>query len=393
AGSFNVPCPATASPGTSTHGATATFTFVDFNMTANHGTVPPLLPNAVGNSTITVKSLNGFTGTVNLGASVSPNTGLACTLTPTSLTVTPLVNSNSTLSCHGSAGLYTVTVTGTSGSLSHATTVSYTVQDFTVAAGPASVRVNAGSAGNSTITVTSLNGYSGTITLTNAIAPGSGLTCGLTPSSVVLGSSASSTLSCNGTAATYNVNVTGTSGSLSRSVVVTYTVQDFNVAASSTSVTADAGARGNSTITVSSQNGFTGTVGLTATISPSSGLNCAFSQNSVSLGTSGTSTLSCSGSAGTYSVTVTGRSASLSHSVTVSYTIQDFTVAAVSASVTFDANLTGNSTITVRSLNGFAGTVNLGLAISSNSGLTCNLSQPSVVLGATANSTLACSGS
>src|SRR5207245_8572642 len=90
---------------------------------------------------------------------------------------------------------------GTSGSLSHATTVSYTVQDFTVAAGPASVRVNAGSAGNSTITVTSLNGYSGTITLTNAIAPGSGLTCGLTPSSVVLGSSASSTFWCNGTAA------------------------------------------------------------------------------------------------------------------------------------------------------------------------------------------------
>src|SRR5438309_11301859 len=350
AGTFNVPMTATGSPGTSSHGASAAFTFVDFNMTSNPSTVPPLLPNAVGNSTITLRSLNGFTGTVNLVANVSPNSGLVCTLTPTSVTVAPLINSNSTLSCSGSAGLYTVTVTGTSGSLSHTTTVSYTVQDFTVAAGPTTVRVNAGSAGNSTITVTSLNGYSGTITLTNAIAPGSGLTCGLTPSSVVLGSSASSTLSCSGTAANYNVNVTDTSGSLSRSVVVTYTVQDFNVAVSSTSVTADAGARGNSTITVSSQNGFTGTVGLTATISPPGGLNCAFSQNTVSLGTSGTSTLSCSGSSGTYSVTVTGRRASLSHSVTVSYTNQHLTVAAVSASVTIDANLTGNSTITVRSL-------------------------------------------
>src|SRR2546427_10737642 len=395
AGTFNVPMTATGSPGTSSHAASATFTFVDFNMTSTPSVVPPLLPNAVGNSTITIRSLNGFTGTVDLVASISPASGFVCTLTPASVGVTPLPpgNSNSTLSCSGSAGLYTVTVTGTSGSLSHTTTVSYTVQDFTVAASPTSLRVNAGTPGNSTIAVTSLNGYSGTVFLTYAIAPGSGLTCNLTPDNVNLGTSSSSTLSCKGSAATYNVNVTGTSGSLSHSVLVTYTVQDFTVSANPTSATADAGARGNSTITVASLNGFTGTVGLTTTVSPANGLNCAFSQNTVSLGTSGTSRLSCSGSAGPYTVTVTGRSGSLSHSVTVSYTIQDFTVAAVSASLTIDAGVTGNSTITVRSLDGFTGTVNLALAISSNSGLNCNLSQPSVALGAAGNSTLACSGS
>src|SRR2546422_2153375 len=393
AGTFNVPMTATGSPGASSHGTSAAFTFVDFNMTSNPSAVPPLLPNAVGNSTITLRSLNGFTGTVNLVANVSPNSGLVCTLTPTSVTVAPLINSNSTLSCSGSAGLYTVTVTGTSGSLSHTTTVSYTVQDFTISASPTALRVNAGTAGNSTITVTNLDGYSGTVLLTTTIAPSSGLSCSMTPSSVVLGSSASSTLSCKGSAATYNVNVTGTSGSLSHSVLVNYTVQDFTVSAGPISVTTDAGARGNSTITVASLNGFAGTVGLTATASPASGLNCAFSQNTISLGTSGTSTLSCSGSAGTYAVSVTGRSGSLSHGVTASYTIQDFTVAAVSASLTIDAGVLGNSTITVRSLDGFAGTVSLALAISSNSGLTCNLSQVSMVLGTTANSSLSCSGS
>src|SRR3989475_469879 len=395
AGTFNVPMTATGSPGTSSHAASATFTFVDFNMTSTPSTVPPLLPNAVGNSTITIRSLNGFTGTVDLVASISPASGLVCTLTPTSVGVTPLPpgNSNSTLSCNGSAGLYTVTVTGTSGSLSHTTTVSYSVQDFTISASPTSLRVNAGTPGNSTIAVTSLSGYSGTVFLTYAIAPGSGLTCNLTPENVILGTSSSSTLSCKGSAATYNVNVTGTSGSLSHSVLVTYTVQDFTVSANPTSATADAGARGNSTITVASLNGFTGTVGLTTTVSPANGLNCAFSQNTVSLGTSGTSRLSCSGSAGPYTVTVTGRSGSLSHSVTVSYTIQDFTVAAVSASLTIDAGVTGNSTITVRSLDGFPGPVTLALAISSNSGLNCNLSQPSVALGAAGNSTLACNGS
>src|SRR3989454_11776074 len=111
AGTFNVPMSATGSPGTSSHAASAAFTFVDFNMTSNPSTVPPLLPNAVGNSTITLRSLNGFTGTVNLAASVSPTSGLQCTLVPTSVTVAPLISSNSTLSCNGSAGVYTVTVT------------------------------------------------------------------------------------------------------------------------------------------------------------------------------------------------------------------------------------------------------------------------------------------
>src|SRR2546428_14035818 len=154
---------ATGSPGTSSHAASATFTFVDFNMASTPSVVPPLLPNAVGNSTITIRSLNGFTGTVDLVASISPASGFICTLTPASVGVTPLPpgNSNSTLSCSGSAGLYTVTVTGTSGSLSHTTTVSYTVQDFTSSASPTTIRINSGTAGNSTGTVTGLNSKSG----------------------------------------------------------------------------------------------------------------------------------------------------------------------------------------------------------------------------------------
>src|SRR5207244_3364092 len=104
AGTFNVPMTATGSPGTSSHAASATFTFVDFNMTSTPSVVPPLLPNAVGNSTITIRSLNGFTGTVDLVASISPASGFVCTLTPASVGVTPLPpgNSNSTLSCSGS---------------------------------------------------------------------------------------------------------------------------------------------------------------------------------------------------------------------------------------------------------------------------------------------------
>src|SRR2546422_19855 len=376
AGTFNVPMSATGSPGTSSHAASATFTFVDFNMTSTPSVVPPLLPNAVGNSTITIRSLNGFTGTVDLVASISPASGFVCTLTPASVGVTPLPpgNSNSTLSCSGSAGLYTVTVTGTSGSLSHTTTVSYTVQDFTVAASPTSLRVSAGNPGNSAIAVTSFNGYSGTVVLTAAIAPGSGLTCSFTPGSVILGTSSSSTLSCKGSAATYNVNVTGTSGSLSHSVLVIYTVQDFTVTASPSSITVLAGAVGSSTINVTSVNGFTGTVALTNSTSPSSGLTCSFSTTSINLGTSGTATLSCRGIARTFTVTVTATSDSLSRSATVTFIVTDYNFTASPTSVTIIAGSTGTSTISVSPINGFTGSVALSTAPST--GLTASLDIP-----------------
>src|SRR5207302_10191364 len=100
---------------------------------------------------------------------------------------------NSTLSCSGSVGSYIVTVTGTSSSLSHSATITVTVQDFAISAGPTSVTVLAGVSGTSTITVTALQGFSGIINLTAGVAPSTGLTCTLTPTSVT--SSGTSTLS------------------------------------------------------------------------------------------------------------------------------------------------------------------------------------------------------
>src|SRR5207249_11682974 len=64
-----------------------------------------------------------------------------------------------------------------------------------------------------------------------------------------------------------------------------------------TSVIVSSGSTGPSTISVSGFNGFTGTVSLTTTVSPSTGLTCTLSPTSIALGsiTSGTSTLSCAG--------------------------------------------------------------------------------------------------
>src|SRR5439155_16863310 len=101
-----------------------------------------------------------------------------------------------------------VTVTGTSGSLSHDTTVGLTVAtpaaDFTMAASallPASV--SAGGSATSTITVTPTYGFNGTVNLACSGITGGGTpapTCSFSPSSVAKGSG-TATLTIRTTAA------------------------------------------------------------------------------------------------------------------------------------------------------------------------------------------------
>jgi hypothetical protein len=193
---------------------------VDFQIFASP-TVVNTTPGVAGTSMITVMPVNGFTGTVSLTTSISPATGLTCTVSPTSITGG---SGTSTLSCSGTGGTYTVTVTGTSGSLSHSAMVTVNVQDFTLTASPTSISILQGASGTSSIQVNSLGGFSGTVALT-ASAP-AGVTTTLSPTSIT--SSGTSTLTIGTTSSTapgtYTVTVTGTSGSLTHSATVTVTV-------------------------------------------------------------------------------------------------------------------------------------------------------------------------
>ncbi len=96
---------------------------------------------------------------------------------------------------------------------------------------------------------------------------------------------------------------------------------DFAISSSSSSLTIKSGSSDSSTIiTVTSLNGFTGTVSLAA----SSTLGTSLNPTSIS-GGAGTSQLSitvpANTAAGTYTVTVTGTSGTLSHSTTVTVTV------------------------------------------------------------------------
>jgi len=190
-----------------------------------------------------VTSLYGFSGYVNLSATVAPilSNGPTASFYVSSVSV-PSGGSGATAILVSTVsntplGNYTVTITGTSGTLSHTTSfwlyvsAPYQPPDFVVTAHPSLVTaplsphlvVNV----SSNITLTSLNGFSGTITLSFNTLPGPSVV--ITPSIVALtsGGTANATLTIQPfLAGNYTVTVTGTaSGYPSHSVTVSFDIQ------------------------------------------------------------------------------------------------------------------------------------------------------------------------
>src|SRR5262249_25337877 len=134
------------------------------------------------------------------------------------------------------AGTYTLSITGTSGSLTHSTTVTLVVNaatagDFSITATPSSQTVTEGGVSSTTYTTTvsAANGFTGTVSFSVSGLP-SGVTGTFNPTSVA--GSGKSTLSVSassqGKVRTYTLTIKGTSGSLIHSTTVTLVVKSEN---------------------------------------------------------------------------------------------------------------------------------------------------------------------
>ncbi|HTD21455.1 MAG TPA: polysaccharide lyase family 7 protein [Terriglobales bacterium] len=286
--------------------------------------------------TVNVTPSGGFSGAVGLSVNGAP-AGVTATLNPTSVTGSGSSTLSVSTGSSAVAGTYTLTVTGTSGGLTHSASVSLVVQatqaaDFSLAASPSTVTVTAGSAASYTASVSPINGYTGTVTLSASGLP-SGATASFNPASIS-GGSGSSTLTVSTASSTlagsYTVTITGkdTSGSPIHTTNVTLTVNpvlvpNFSLSATPASQTVTAGSNTSYTASVSPVNGYTGTVTLSASGLPS-GATASFSPASIS-GGSGSSTLTItttsSTTTGTVTVTIGGTDGSLTHTTTVSLTV------------------------------------------------------------------------
>src|SRR6266568_1313335 len=192
---------------------------------------------------VNITSLEGFSGYVNLAASISPivtNGPLVSLSIPTVSVPTGgsgyselVVSTVSTTP----VGNYTVTITGTSGTLSHTisvwivVSVPYQPPDFRIQANPSVVTVplvpHVAADFNSSLVLTSLYGFSGNVSLSFRSDPGPGVL--ISPSSVELkpGGTANATLTIQPfRAGNYGILVTGSlSGYPNHSITVTFNVQ------------------------------------------------------------------------------------------------------------------------------------------------------------------------
>jgi len=285
-----------------------------------------------GTDTISVTDISPFTGSVSFAASGQP-TGVTAAFSPTSSATSSVLTL--TVASTTVAGTYTITVTGTSGSLAPVTTsftltVTSPTGGFTLKPSTSPCTMIQGGSCSVTITVTDISPFTGTVVF-SASGLASGLTGSFNPASsatsTVLTLNASSTASIG----TSTVTVTGTSGtlapvSISIAVSVTSPTGGFTLKPSAATLTVAPGASGTDTITVTDISPFTGSVTFVASGQPT-GVTAAFSPASSATSSVLTLTVASTTVAGNYTITVTGTSGTLA-AVTTSFTL---TVASASS--------------------------------------------------------------
>lgn len=293
----------------------------DFTLSAS----PSTLNISVGNSAsvqVSVTATNGFADTVNVTA-----TGLPNGVTVPSVNVAVGASATLTFSAGHSAatGTFNVILTGVSGALSHtaalALTVSPTISpDFAVSASPSKLTIAAGNSASVQVSVTAMNGFTGTVAVT-----ASGLPNGVTAPSVnvAAGATVTFTFSAGSSAATgaFNVTLTGASGGISHTAALALTISpavnpDFSLSAAPSSLQIARNASGTLQISINPQNGFTSAVTVAAQNLPTGVTSTPVTINA---GSSGTLSLNVSvpTANGTFSISLTGTSGTVSHSTSV----------------------------------------------------------------------------
>jgi hypothetical protein len=209
--------------------------------------------------------------------------------------------------------------------------------------------VKAGSTGTSgPITISSQDGFSGTVSLSCAATFGAN-SCSISPASVN-SFPATASLTINGTsfqAGSYEIAVVGTSGSITNSLEVPFSVGDY-VIAGTQAISAAPGGQATANLTFASSNFYSGQVNATCDATALSGAQCTLSPaNPIAIGSGAvvpvTASINVPSNAipNTYNISintqdVTGAPShdfSISLTVVQDYTIGNFSPASQSVSV------------------------------------------------------------
>jgi serine protease len=199
----------------------------DFAVTATPAS-QSVVQGAGANYTVTVTPSGGFSGTVGLAATVSPQV-----IGGPSVSLSSLTSGSSTMAVTTSSttptGTYTLTVTGTSGALAHTTTVTLVVTapvtaNFTLSASPLSRSVKRGRSTTYTVSISRSGGFTSGVTL-SVTGLGSGATASFKPNPATATSSTLTiTTRSTATLGTFPLTITGAGGGLTKTASVSLTI-------------------------------------------------------------------------------------------------------------------------------------------------------------------------
>ncbi len=315
-----------------------------------------------GSSYVYVTDEYGFTGNVALSVSGLPGgvTALWVTNPTTSYSSLYLYATNSV-----TPGLYPLTITGTSGSLTQATTLNLTVAAPTFTMSPlGTLTMGTGTSNGYYVNIQRLYGFAGGVTLSASGLP-SGVTVSFNPSTIP-GTSTYSYMTFNVGASTapgqYPLTITGVSGSQTVTTSLTLIVSAPTFTLSSNSVTVGQGLSGTAYVYVNQLYGFTGAVTLSASGLPS-GVTATFAPNpTTGYSTQVTINVSSSVAAGQYPVTITGTSGSLIKTTTMTLVVgvPSFTLSAYQ--LTVGQGQTSTTAVYINDVNGFNSPVTLSVS-------------------------------
>ena len=378
----------------------------DFTIQSN----PNFLLIHAGNSaqsTIQLTSLDGFSGNVTLTFNSLVIFGGNFTFNPINITLSPRIvtlgpgstgsatlNIASALSATGQN--FTIQISATGNNLTHYSFVSVSVIGPTISLSPHPdfLTIPQGGSATSTITATSINGFSGNVTL--ASTSYAGVTSTTAPNSISLtaGGSANSTLTISVSSGTqsgyYTIVVSGYASGISRSVFVTVQViaPSFSLTVSPIFLSLAAGNVGHATMALTGFNGFSDTIKLSSSSSPT-GLTTNLTPSAVTLNSTTTTSTTlltinvpANATPGFYNVNINATANNLFENITVLVQVMgpDFNLSANPASFQITPGGSANSTITISGVNGFNGTVHLFGAISAGPGVTTSFSPVNVTL-------------
>jgi uncharacterized membrane protein len=324
--------------------------------------------------TVTVSSLNGFDGIVDLSLSALPS-GTFYSFTPGSIAG----SGSSTLTIATSSSTpvgttYPLTITGTSGNIVRSKAVTFVVApvpDFAITATPSAGNVTQGSGTTYTIAVSALNGFTGNVNLWLSGLP-AGTAYSFSPSAIAGSGNSTLTITTSNSTplGTHSLTIIGTSGNLLRSTTVSLVVvigADFSLTTTPSSQSISQGSGASYTVSVSALQGFTGKVDLWLGGLPP---GASYNFSTASITGSGTSNLTITTTSatpvGTYTVTITGTSGSLLHSAAVTLVVSappppSFAVTVSPTSRTIYRGAATSYNVTITPSNGFNGVVSFSV--------------------------------